>query len=396
MREIIEYNLNQLKRLYSAPLLSVHLNMIDGLDDLKIMEECILSEDDARERFFLEVMCRALFYKTQDKYQEAINELRNLDVKVLENDGIINDVSTARKGLIALLLAMCYCSLDKNERSLNWAIRHAKAAIRHFEMLKSPSMRENLVYAMMIEDVSKRKLTHSFEVPMMPNRLRMIAMANDLSIYTIDKLSSVYFDEYLESCILSTSIDKTDPFEILLEAKLLNHFSLYTIRDLIYSAKNRDYEPALLLEIAKSGLLKKNSDTSAFYTIALGRVKDDYPLMALAATKSLYEAGHLDEALEIAGDLFIEDEQYEEERKDLVRSIRLDLIQNEAGCIDYADLPDIEDDGTEHGSEWLFMIRILVTILVIRNLYVCNGWFTLAADIAVFYLLMEGELKNDL
>lgn len=396
MREIIEYNLNQLKRLYSAPLLSVHLNMIDGLDDLKIMEECILSEDDARERFFLEVMCRALFYKTQDKYQEAINELRNLDVKVLENDGIINDVSTARKGLIALLLAMCYCSLDKNERSLNWAIRHAKAAIRHFEMLKSPSMRENLVYAMMIEDVSKRKLTHSFEVPMMPNRLRMIAMANDLSIYTIDKLSSVYFDEYLESCILSTSIDKTDPFEILLEAKLLNHFSLYTIRDLIYSAENRDYEPALLLEIAKSGLLKKNSDTSAFYTIALGRVKDDYPLMALAATKSLYEAGHLDEALEIAGDLFIEDEQYEEERKDLVRSIRLDLIQNEAGCIDYADLPDIEDDGTEHGSEWLFMIRILVTILVIRNLYVCNGWFTLAADIAVFYLLMEGELKNDL
>ena len=396
MREIIEYNLNQLKRLYSAPLLSVHLNMIDGLDDLKIMEECILSEDDARERFFLEVMCRALFYKTQDKYQEAINELRNLDVKVLENDGIINDVSTARKGLIALLLAMCYCSLDKNERSLNWAIRHAKAAIRHFEMLKSPSMRENLVYAMMIEDVSKRKLTHSFEVPMMPNRLRMIAMANDLSIYTIDKLSSVYFDEYLESCILSTSIDKTDPFEILLEAKLLNHFSLYTIRDLIYSAENRDYEPALLLEIAKSGLLKKNSDTSAFYTIALGRVKDDYPLMALAATKSLYEAGHLDEALEIAGDLFIEDEQYEEERKDLVRSIRLDLIQNEAGCIDYADLPDIEDDGTEHGSEWLFMIRILVTILVIRNLYVCNGWFTLATDIAVFYLLMEGELKNDL
>ena len=396
MREIIEYNLNQLKRLYSAPLLSVHLNMIDGLDDLKIMEECILSEDDARERFFLEVMCRALFYKTQDKYQEAINELRNLDVKVLENDGIINDVSTARKGLIALLLAMCYCSLDKNERSLNWAIRHAKAAIRHFEMLKSPSMRENLVYAMMIEDVSKRKLTHSFEVPMMPNRLRMIAMANDLSIYTIDKLSSVYFDEYLESCILSTSIDKTDPFEILLEAKLLNHFSLYTIRDLIYSAENRDYEPALLLEIAKSGLLKKNSDTSVFYTIALGRVKDDYPLMALAATKSLYEAGHLDEALEIAGDLFIEDEQYEEERKDLVRSIRLDLIQNEAGCIDYADLPDIEDDGTEHGSEWLFMIRILVTILVIRNLYVCNGWFTLAADIAVFYLLMEGELKNDL
>lgn len=396
MREIIEYNLNQLKRLYSAPLLSVHLNMIDGLDDLKIMEECILSEDDARERFFLEVMCRALFYKTQDKYQEAINELRNLDVKVLENDGIINDVSTARKGLIALLLAMCYCSLDKNERSLNWAIRHAKVAIRQFEMLKSPSMRENLVYAMMIEDVSKRKLTHSFEVPMMPNRLRMIAMANDLSIYTIDKLSSVYFDEYLESCILSTSIDKTDPFEILLEAKLLNHFSLYTIRDLIYSAKNRDYEPALLLEIAKSGLLKKNSDASAFYTIALGRVKDDYPLMALAATKSLYEAGHLDEALEIAGDLFIEDEQYEEERKDLVRSIRLDLIQNEAGCIDYADLPDIEDDGTEHGSEWLFMIRILVTILVIRNLYVCNGWFTLAADIAVFYLLMEGELKNDL
>ena len=396
MREIIEYNLNQLKRLYSAPLLSVHLNMIDGLDDLKIMEECILSEDDARERFFLEVMCRALFYKTQDKYQEAINELRNLDVKVLENDGIINDVSTARKGLIALLLAMCYCSLDKNERSLNWAIRHAKVAIRQFEMLKSPSMRENLVYAMMIEDVSKRKLTHSFEVPMMPNRLRMIAMANDLSIYTIDKLSSVYFDEYLESCILSTSIDKTDPFEILLEAKLLNHFSLYTIRDLIYSAKNRDYEPALLLEIAKSGLLKKNSDTSAFYTIALGRVKDDYPLMALAATKSLYEAGHLDEALEIAKDLFIEDEQYEEERKDLVRSIRLDLIQNEAGCIDYADLPDIEDDGTEHGSEWLFMIRILVTILVIRNLYVCNGWFTLAADIAVFYLLMEGELKNDL
>ena len=396
MREIIEYNLNQLKRLYSAPLLSVHLNMIDGLDDLKIMEECILSEDDARERFFLEVMCRALFYKTQDKYQEAINELRNLDVKVLENDGIINDVSTARKGLIALLLAMCYCSLDKNERSLNWAIRHAKVAIRQFEMLKSPSMRENLVYAMMIEDVSKRKLTHSFEVPMMPNRLRMIAMANDLSIYTIDKLSSVYFDEYLESCILSTSIDKTDPFEILLEAKLLNHFSLYTIRDLIYSAKNRDYEPALLLEIAKSGLLKKNSDVSAFYTIALGRVKDDYPLMALAATKSLYEAGHLDEALEIAGDLFIEDEQYEEERKDLVRSIRLDLIQNEAGCIDYADLPDIEDDGTEHGSEWLFMIRILVTILVIRNLYVCNGWFTLGADIAVFYLLMEGELKNDL
>lgn len=396
MREIIEYNLNQLKRLYSAPLLSVHLNMIDGLDDLKIMEECILSEDDARERFFLEVMCRALFYKTQDKYQEAINELKNLDVKVLENDGIINDVSTARKGLIALLLAMCYCSLDKNERSLNWAIRHAKVAIRQFEMLKSPSMRENLVYAMMIEDVSKRKLTHSFEVPMMPNRLRMIAMANDLSIYTIDKLSSVYFDEYLESCILSTSIDKTDPFEILLEAKLLNHFSLYTIRDLIYSAKNRDYEPALLLEIAKSGLLKKNSDTSAFYTIALGRVKDDYPLMALAATKSLYEAGHLDEALEIAKDLFIEDEQYEEERKDLVRSIRLDLIQNEAGCIDYADLPDIEDDGTEHGSEWLFMIRIFVTILVIRNLYVCNGWFTLAADIAVFYLLMEGELKNDL
>ena len=396
MREIIEYNLNQLKRLYSAPLLSVHLNMIDGLDDLKIMEECILSEDDARERFFLEVMCRALFYKTQDKYQEAINELRNLDVKVLENDGIINDVSTARKGLIALLLAMCYCSLDKNERSLNWAIRHAKVAIRQFEMLKSPSMRENLVYAMMIEDVSKRKLTHSFEVPMMPNRLRMIAMANDLSIYTIDKLSSVYFDEYLESCILSTSIDKTDPFEILLEAKLLNHFSLYTIRDLIYSAENRDYEPALLLEIAKSGLLKKNSDASAFYTIALGRVKDDYPLMALAATKSLYEAGHLDEALEIAKDLFIEDEQYEEERKNLVRSIRLDLIQNEAGCIDYADLPDIEDDGTEHGSEWLFMIRILVTILVIRNLYVCNGWFTLAADIAVFYLLMEGELKNDL
>lgn len=396
MREIIEYNLNQLKRLYSAPLLSVHLNMIDGLDDLKIMEECILSEDDARERFFLEVMCRALFYKTQDKYQEAINELRNLDVKVLENDGIINDVSTARKGLIALLLAMCYCSLDKNERSLNWAIRHAKVAIRQFEMLKSPSMRENLVYAMMIEDVSKRKLTHSFEVPMMPNKLRMIAMANDLSIYTIDKLSSVYFDEYLESCILSTSIDKTDPFEILLEAKLLNHFSLYTIRDLIYSAKNRDYEPALLLEIAKSGLLKKNSDASAFYTIALGRVKDDYPLMALAATKSLYEAGHLDEALEIAGDLFIENEQYEEERKDLVRSIRLDLIQNEAGCIDYADLPDIEDDGTEHGSEWLFMIRILVTILVIRNLYVCNGWFTLGADIAVFYLLMEGELKNDL
>ena len=396
MREIIEYNLNQLKRLYSAPLLSVHLNMIDGLDDLKIMEECILSEDDARERFFLEVMCRALFYKTQDKYQEAINELRNLDVKVLENDGIINDVSTARKGLIALLLAMCYCSLDKNERSLNWAIRHAKVAIRQFEMLKSPSMRENLVYAMMIEDVSKRKLTHSFEVPMMPNRLRMIAMANDLSIYTIDKLSSVYFDEYLESCILSTSIDKTDPFEILLEAKLLNHFSLYTIRDLIYSAKNRDYEPALLLEIAKSGLLKKNSDASAFYTIALGRVKDDYPLMALAATKSLYEAGHLDEALEIAKDLFIEDEQYEEERKNLVRSIRLDLIQNEAGCIDYADLPDIEDDGTEHGSEWLFMIRILVTILVIRNLYVCNGWFTLGADIAVFYLLMEGELKNDL
>ena len=390
MREIIEYNLNQLKRLYSAPLLSVHLNMIDGLDDLKIMEECILSEDDARERFFLEVMCRALFYKTQDKYQEAINELRNLDVKVLENDGIINDVSTARKGLIALLLAMCYCSPDKNERSLNWAIRHAKVAIRQFEMLKSPSMRENLVYAMMIEDVSKRKLTHSFEVPMMPNRLRMIAMANDLSIYTIDKLSSVYFDEYLESCILSTSIDKTDPFEILLEAKLLNHFSLYTIRDLIYSAKNRDYEPALLLEIAKSGLLKKNSDASAFYTIALGRVKDDYPLMALAATKSLYEAGHLDEALEIAKDLFIEDEQYEEERKNLVRSIRLDLIQNEAGCIDYADLPDIEDDGTEHGSEWLFMIRILVTILVIRNLYVCNGWFTLAADIAVFYLLMEG------
>ena len=396
MREIIEYNLNQLKRLYSAPLLSVHLNMIDGLDDLKIMEECILSEDDARERFFLEVMCRALFYKTQDKYQEAINELRNLDVKVLENDGIINDVSTARKGLIALLLAMCYCSLDKNEGSLNWAIRHAKAAIRQFEMLKSPSMRENLVYAMMIEDVSKRKLTHSFEVPMMPNRLRMIAMANDLSIYTIDKLSSVYFDEYLESCILSTSIDKTDPFEILLEAKLLNHFSLYTIRDLIYSAKNRDYEPALLLEIAKSGLLKKNSDASAFYTIALGRVKDDYPLMALAAAKSLYETGHLDEALEIAKDLFIEDEQYEEERKNLVRSIRLDLIQNEAGCIDYADLPDIEDDGTEHGSEWLFMIRILVTILVIRNLYVCNGWFTLAADIAVFYLLMEGELKNDL
>lgn len=396
MREIIEYNLNQLKRLYSAPLLSVHLNMIDGLDDLKIMEECILSEDDARERFFLEVMCRALFYKTQDKYQEAINELKNLDVKVLENDGIINDVSTARKGLIALLLAMCYCSLDKNERSLNWAIRHAKAAIRQFEMLKSPSMRENLVYAMMIEDVSKRKLTHSFEVPMMPNRLRMIAMANDLSIYTIDKLSSVYFDEYLESCILSTSIDKTDPFEILLEAKLLNHFSLYTIRDLIYSAKNRDYEPALLLEIAKSGLLKKNSDASAFYTIALGRVKDDYPLMALAATKSLYEAGHLDEALEIAGDLFIEDEQYEEERKDLVRSIRLDLIQNEAGCIDYADLPDIEDDGTEHGSEWLFMIRILVTILVIRNLYVCNGWFTLGADMAVFFLLMKGELKNDL
>ena len=396
MREIIEYNLNQLKRLYSAPLLSVHLNMIDGLDDLKIMEECILSEDDARERFFLEVMCRALFYKTQDKYQEAINELRNLDVKVLENDGIINDVSTARKGLIALLLAMCYCSLDKNERSLNWAIRHAKVAIRQFEMLKSPSMRENLVYAMMIEDVSKRKLTHSFEVPMMPNRLRMIAMANDLSIYTIDKLSSVYFDEYLESCILSTSIDKTDPFEILLEAKLLNHFSLYTIRDLIYSAKNRDYEPALLLEIAKSGLLKKNSDASAFYTIALGRVKDDYPLMALAATKSLYEAGHLDEALEIAKDLFIEDEQYEEERKDLVRSIRLDLIQNEAGCIDYADLPDIEDDGTEHGSEWLFMIRILVTILVIRNLYVCNGWFTLGADMAVFFLLMKGELKNDL
>ena len=396
MREIIEYNLNQLKRLYSAPLLSVHLNMIDGLDDLKIMEECILSEDDARERFFLEVMCRALFYKTQDKYQEAINELRNLDVKVLENDGIINDVSTARKGLIALLLAMCYCSLDKNERSLNWAIRHAKVAIRQFEMLKSPSMRENLVYAMMIEDVSKRKLTHSFEVPMMPNKLRMIAMANDLSIYTIDKLSSVYFDEYLESCILSTSIDKTDPFEILLEAKLLNHFSLYTIRDLIYSAKNRDYEPALLLEIAKSGLLKKNSDASAFYTIALGRVKDDYPLMALAAAKSLYETGHLDEALEIAGDLFIEDEHYEKERKDLVRSIRLDLIQNEAGCIDYADLPDIEDDGTEHGSEWLFMIRILVTILVIRNLYVCNGWFTLAADIAVFYLLMEGELKNDL
>ena len=396
MREIIEYNLNQLKRLYSAPLLSVHLNMIDGLDDLKIMEECILSEDDARERFFLEVMCRALFYKTQDKYQEAINELRNLDVKVLENDGIINDVSTARKGLIALLLAMCYCSLDKNERSLNWAIRHAKVAIRQFEMLKSPSMRENLVYAMMIEDVSKRKLTHSFEVPMMPNRLRMIAMANDLSIYTIDKLSSVYFDEYLESCILSTSIDKTDPFEILLEAKLLNHFSLYTIRDLIYSAKNRDYEPALLLEIAKSGLLKKNSDASAFYTIALGRVKDDYPLMALAATKSLYEAGHLDEALEIAKDLFIEDEQYEEERKNLVRSIRLDLIQNEAGCIDYADLPDIEDDGTEHGSEWLFMIRILVTILVIRNLYVCNGWFTLGADMAVFFLLMEGELKNDL
>ena len=396
MREIIEYNLNQLKRLYSAPLLSVHLNMIDGLDDLKIMEECILSEDDARERFFLEVMCRALFYKTQDKYQEAINELKNLDVKVLENDGIINDVSTARKGLIALLLAMCYCSLDKNERSLNWAIRHAKAAIRQFEMLKSPSMRENLVYAMMIEDVSKRKLTHSFEVPMMPNRLRMIAMANDLSIYTIDKLSSVYFDEYLESCILSTSIDKTDPFEILLEAKLLNHFSLYTIRDLIYSAENRDYEPALLLEIAKSGLLKKNSDASGFYTIALGRVKDDYPLMALTATKSLYEAGHLVEALEIAKDLFIEDEQYEEERKDLVRSIRLDLIQNEAGCIDYADLPDIEDDGTEHGSEWLFMIRILVTILVIRNLYVCNGWFTLGADIAVFYLLMEGELKNDL
>ena len=396
MREIIEYNLNQLKRLYSAPLLSVHLNMIDGLDDLKIMEECILSEDDARERFFLEVMYRALFYKTQDKYQEAINELKNLDVKVLENDGIINDVSTARKGLIALLLAMCYCSLDKNERSLNWAIRHAKAAIRQFEMLKSPSMRENLVYAMMIEDVSKRKLTHSFEVPMMPNRLRMIAMANDLSIYTIDKLSSVYFDEYLESCILSTSIDKTDPFEILLEAKLLNHFSLYTIRDLIYSAENRDYEPALLLEIAKSGLLKKNSDASAFYTIALGRVKDDYPLMALAAAKSLYEAGHLDEALEIAGDLFIEDEQYEEERKDLVRSIRLDLIQNEAGCIDYADLPDIEDDGTEHGSEWLFMIRILVTILVIRNLYVCNGWFTLGADMAVFFLLMKGELKNDL
>ena len=396
MCEIIEYNLNQLKRLYSAPLLSVHLNMIDGLDDLKIMEECILSEDDARERFFLEVMYRALFYKTQDKYQEAINELKNLDVKVLENDGIINDVSTARKGLIALLLAMCYCSLDKNERSLNWAIRHAKAAIRQFEMLKSPSMRENLVYAMMIEDVSKRKLTHSFEVPMMPNRLRLIAMANDLSIYTIDKLSSVYFDEYLESCILSTSIDKTDPFEILLEAKLLNHFSLYTIRDLIYSAKNRDYEPALLLEIAKSGLLKKNSDASAFYTIALGRVKDDYPLMALAATKSLYEAGHLDEALEIAKDLFIEDEQYEEERKDLVRSIRLDLIQNDAGCIDYADLPDIEDDGTEHGSEWLFMIRILVTILVIRNLYVCNGWFTLGADMAVFFLLMEGELKNDL
>ena len=396
MREIIEYNLNQLKRLYSAPLLSVHLNMIDGLDDLKIMEECILSEDDASERFFLEVMCRALFYKTQDKYQEAINELKNLDVKVLENDGIINDVSTARKGLIALLLAICYCSLDKNERSINWAIRHAKAAIRQFEMLKSPSMRENLVYAMMIEDVSKRKLTHSFEVPMMPNRLRMIAMANDLSIYTIDKLSSVYFDEYLESCILSTSIDKTDPFEILLEAKLLNHFSLYTIRDLIYSAKNRDYEPALLLEIAKSGLLKKNSDASAFYTIALGRVKDDYPLMALAATKSLYEAGHLDEALEIAKDLFIEDEQYEEERKDLVRSIRLDLIQNEAGCIDYADLPDIEDDGTEHGSEWLFMIRILVTILVIRNLYVCNGWFTLVADMVVFFLLMEGELKNDL
>lgn len=396
MREIIEYNLNQLKRLYSAPLLSVHLNMIDGSDDLKIMEECILSEDDARERFFLEVMCRALFYKTQDKYQEAINELRNLDVKVLENDGIINDVSTARKGLIALLLAMCYCSLDKNERSLNWAIRHAKAAIRQFEMLKSPSMRENLVYAMMIEDVSKRKLTHSFEVPMMPNRLRMIAMANDLSIYTIDKLSSVYFDEYLESCILSTSINKTDPFEILLEAKLLNHFSLYTIRDLIYSAENREYEPALLLEIAKSGLLKKNSDASGFYTIALGRVKDDYPLMALAAAKSLYEAGHLDEALEIAGDLFIEDEHYEKERKDLVRSIRLDLIRNEVGCIDYADLPDIEDDGTEHGSEWLFMIRILVTILVIRNLYVCNSCFTLVADMVVFFLLMEGELKNDL
>lgn len=396
MREIIEYNLNQLKKLYTFPLLSIHFNLIDGTDDLKVMEECIDTEEDGRERFFLEVMCKAMFYRAQGRYQDTINALKNLDVKVLENDSVINDVSATRKGLIALLLAECYLKLSKNERSLNWAIRHAKAAVRQFEMLECPSMRENLIYAMMIEDVSKRKLTHSFEVPMMPNRLRMIAMANDLSIYTIDKLGSVYFDEYLESCILSTSIDKSDPFEVFIEAKLLNHFSLYTIRDLIYSAENKDYEPALLLEIAKTGLLKIDSDVLGFYAIALGRVKDDCPLMTLTVARYLYETGNLDEALEIVGDLFIEDEQYEEERKDLARSIRLDLIRNEADCIDYVDLPDIEDDNNEHNSEWMFIIRVLVTILVIRNLYVCNGWFTLAIDIAVFSLIMEGELINDL
>lgn len=394
MREIIEYNLDQLKKLYVSPLLSIHFNLVDGSDDLKVMEECIATEEDGRERFFLEVMCKALFYRAQDRYQDVISTLKNLDVKMLENDPVINDVSTIRKGLIALLLAESYYSL-KSDSSNNWVIRHAKAAAGRFEKLKDSSMRENLVYAMMLEDVSKRKLAHCFEVPMMPNRLRMIAMANDLSIYTIDKLSSVYFDEYLESCILSTGIDKTDPFEILLEAKLLNHFSLYTIRDLIYHAEGKDYESALLLEIARSGLLKKDSDALEFYTIALGGLKDDYPLMALTAARWLYEAGCLDEALEIAGDLFIEDGQFEEERKDLARSIRLDLIRNEADHIDYVDLPDIEEKEHECSSEWLFMIRVLMTVLVIKNLYVCNGWFTLVADIVVFLLIMEGELKND-
>ena len=67
MREIIEYNLDQLKKLYVSPLLSIHFNLVDGSDDLKVMGECIATEEDGRERFFLEVMCKALFYRAQGR-----------------------------------------------------------------------------------------------------------------------------------------------------------------------------------------------------------------------------------------------------------------------------------------------------------------------------------------
>ena len=392
MSDFLGFNLKELRRLDSDPLLSIHFNLLHDESDISELIHLIKEkEKDEETIIFLTNMAAVFYYREMEEFDKIIETLDFLNEEYNPSSYRTDDLDYIRIGVTELLYLEGYFKRNRNKKDLEEAMIHGRTALSIFWEMDEAGMIENLIYAISLISLTETMIKGSSEKPAIPEDIKWLSLEHELSPVTLFYLDSIYSDPHIHSlCSIASVTISFDPFEALIKEEWQSKNLNTEIAKIITQSRGRNYEPALLIAASRYDNVVKDECSLIALEDAASRIGKTLPLTSLSVAKNLYKRGEHELAYTAIMDNAFSNTEYEDKRLKLSDMVRQKLNDDYEEM--FKEMTDEEEGDTR--SDCIFLLKLLAAILIIRNLYTSNAIFTIITDMTVLYFLLGGNNDN--